>query len=230
MDVELTAGDGNRLTAYLARPEGSTGPRVVVLPDAHGLNAFYREMANRFAEAGMTSLAIDFYGRTAGSGPRDAAFDIEPHLEELRRENMIRDVRAAVAYLEADGAGPVFVAGFCMGGGTALLAGTTDMGLAGVIGFYAWTGELGRDEALPDDFVAGIRCPVLGLFGGADQVISEAVPRSFTDHLQRAGVPHEIVIYPSQPHGFFELRDMGVDGREDAAADAWRRLLDFVRA
>jgi dienelactone hydrolase len=68
-----------------------------------------------------------------------------------------------------------FLVGFWLGGATALLAGTTDLDVAGVVAFYPWTGDLGREPALPDEFVAGVRCPVLGLFGDADPVIPTAV-------------------------------------------------------
>src|SRR5689334_23406148 len=37
--------------------------------------------------------------------------------------------------------------------------------------FYPWTGALGREPALPDDFVSAMRRPVLGLFGAADEVV-----------------------------------------------------------
>jgi carboxymethylenebutenolidase len=222
----LTAADGNPFSAYDARPARSDGSAVVLLPDAHGLSPFYRQLALRFAESGIRTLVVDPFGRTAGTGPRDASFDFEPHLAQLHRAEMLLDSRAAVDHLaEVD---RVFIAGFCMGGGVALLAGTTDLDLAGVIGFYAWTGSLGRDGALPTDFVAAIRCPVLGLFGGADQVIDTAVPRAFDEYLHRAGVPHEIVIYPGQPHGFFELHDLGRDGHAEAATDAFGKLLAFV--
>ena len=87
---------------------------------------------------------------------------------------------------------------------------------------------LARDPALPDDFVTAIRCPVLGLFGDADHAIPAAVPRALDALMSRAGVPHEIVIYPGEPHGFFELHHMGEQGHRSAAADAWERLLSFV--
>lgn len=115
-----------------------------------------------------------------------------------------------------------------MGGGTALHAATTGLRLAGVIGFYAWTGELGQDPALPHEFAAAIRCPVLGLFGDADHAIPVAVPRALDEHMAKGGVPHEVVIYPGEPHGFFELHHMGQDGHQTATADAWERLLAFV--
>lgn len=227
-DLVLAASDGSRFAAYLATPEHPTGARAVMLPDARGLSAFYRDLAVHFAETGTAVLAIDYFGRTAGSQARSEDFDSGPHLAELRRETLLRDVGAAVGYLEAHGTGPTFVVGFCMGGGTALHAATTGLRLAGVVCFYGWTGELGKDPALPQDFAAGIRCPVLGLFGDADQAIPVAVPRALDECMKRAGVPHEIVIYPGEPHGFFELHQMGEAGHQSAATDAWRRSLDFL--
>jgi carboxymethylenebutenolidase len=225
----LTAPDGNQLAAYLATPEHPTGAAAVVLPDVRGLNPFYWEMARRFAETGTLALAIDYFGRTAGTGPRGTDFVNDPHVAELRRETMLQDVAAGVSYLHARASGPVYAVGFCLGGGVALHAGTADAELAGVVGFYAWTGEIGRSPALPHDFAEQIRCPVLGLFGDADHAIAVEVPRALDRAMTKAGVPHEVVIYPGEPHGFFELHHMGEDGHQAAAADAWERLLGFFR-
>lgn len=226
-DVTLVASDGNRFSGYLATPERPTGPRIVLLPDNHGLVPFYKELATMFATTGSVTLAIDYFGRTAGTDAHDADWAFGPHIGELRRDTLLRDVRAAVEHLD-DGAGPLFLVGFCMGGGTALHAGTTDLGLAGVVAFYPWIGELGKDPALPQDFVTGLRCPMLGMFGDADAVVPTSVPHAFDDQLDRAGVPHEIVIYPGRPHGFFEMHHLGREGHGGAAGDAWRRLLEFL--
>ena len=77
--VELTAADGTRCAAYCARPSAPTGAGIIVLPDVRGLAPFYEELALRFAEAGIDSVAIDYYGRTAGARRRDADFDHTPH-------------------------------------------------------------------------------------------------------------------------------------------------------
>ena len=224
-DLTLTASDGNRFAAYLATPERPTGARVVLLPDTHGLVPFYKELATMLATTGSVTLVIDYFGRTAGPDAHAADWAFGPHTDELRRDTLLSDVRAAVEHL---GSGPLFLVGFCMGGGAALHAATTDLGLAGVVAFYPWIGELGRDAALPEDFVTGLRCPMLGMFGGADAVVPASVPQALGEHLDRAGIPHEIVVYPGRPHGFFEMHHLGREGHGGAAADAWRRLLDFL--
>jgi carboxymethylenebutenolidase len=224
----LTAEDGNRFAAYLATPEHPSGVRAVLLPDAGGLRPFSTEMALRFAETGLTTLAIDYYGRTAGCEPRDDDYDTGPDRGQLRRQDVLADLATAVRYLREQAAGPVLAIGFCLGGGMALYAGTAGLDLAGVIAFYAWTGETGQDPALSHDFAAFIRCPVLGLFGDADHAVPADVPRALAEHMTRAGVPHEVVIYPGEPHGFFELHYIGEDGHQAATADSWERVLAFI--
>ena len=50
---------------------------IVVMPDVRGLHSFYKELAERFAEAGIDAVAIDYFGRTAGDGPRDEGFEYQ---------------------------------------------------------------------------------------------------------------------------------------------------------
>jgi len=61
--------------------------------------------------------------------------------------------------------------------------------------------------------------------GGAD----EGIPREAIDELDRAltetGVEHELIVYPTAPHSFFDRK---LEKFADASADAWRRVLDFV--
>jgi len=107
------------------------------------------------------------------------------------------------------------------------LTGTQVEGLAGVIGFYA---GLSRDFAGAGtllDRAMGVKCPALGLFGGADQNIPVDQVETFDHELDRAGVDHEVVIYPGAPHSFFDKRSAAY---AEASADAWTRVLGFIAA
>ena len=97
--LELTSADGTRFSAALAEaPEGSaTG--VVILPDVRGLYRFYVELAERFAAAGHSAIAIDYFGRTAGTGERDEDFDFMPHVAQTRVDQVQADVAAALEAL-----------------------------------------------------------------------------------------------------------------------------------
>ncbi len=62
---------------------------------------------------------------------------------------------------------------------------------------------------------------------GADQGIPPEQVEALDRALDGAGVEHEIKIYPGAPHSFFDRR---AHEFEDASADAWRRMLDFIAA
>src|SRR3982075_575277 len=98
-DLTFTSADGTRFMAYFARAAEPTGAGMVVMPDVRGLHQFYKELAQRFAEAGIDAVAIDYFGRTAGLTDRSDGFEYIPHVEKTTQENIAADVAAGVAYL-----------------------------------------------------------------------------------------------------------------------------------
>ena len=229
-DLVLMAEDGNRFYAYLAFPEHPSNAQILIYPDVRGLHKFYKELALRFAEVGVTALAIDYFGRTAGLSARDESFDFMPHVREMTLPGFFADVKAALAYLhEGDGAQrATFVTGFCMGGSLTFISGTQDFGFAGVIGFYA---GLSRQMAGAQKPVVEIgaeeRYPLLGLFGGADQGIPVEQVHQFEEGVKQSGLEHKIIIYPGATHSFFDRR---YEEFADASADAWKQMLSFIAA
>ena len=229
-DVVLTAADGNRFAAYIARPSNPKGSQVLIYPDVRGLHQFYKELALRFAEVGVAAIAMDYFGRTAGLTSRDEPFDFWPHVQQLRLPTVFADAKASLEHLHsATGySDSSFTVGFCLGGSLSLYTGTEDMGLAGIIGFYAGLSRQ-MDENKGTVLAAAdkIHYPVLGLFGGADQGIPQEQVHQLDEQLDKAGVEHEIVIYPNAPHSFFDRRAAEY---ADASSDAWQRVLTFMAA
>ncbi|MCY7419959.1 MAG: dienelactone hydrolase family protein [Chloroflexi bacterium] len=224
--LTLAALDGNEFSAYHAVPATPGTARMLVLPDVRGLFHYYEELALRFAEAGIEALAIDYFGRTAGIGRRDADFDFMPHVGQTTWAGLSADIRAAVARLRGDDPDArVFVVGFCFGGRIAFDSGSLGLGLAGAIGCYGVPIGQRGDIPAPVDIAAELASPILGLFGGADGAIPETSIAAFEDALTSAGVTHELVTYPDAPHSFFDRK---ADQFADASADSWRRILDFV--
>jgi carboxymethylenebutenolidase len=230
-DVELTAADGTRFAAYAARAGTPSGAGIVVLPDNRGLHQFYKDLAVRFAEASVDTVAIDYFGRTAGIGPRDDTFDPMPHLMQTRADAIAADVRAAVTYLRSPAGGApraIFTVGFCFGGANSWMQAANGLGLAGVIGFYGRPLGPTRDGSpAAIDRVGEFRCPVLGLFGGADESIPQSAVEQFDQALTKAGVPHEFHVYAGAPHSFFDRR---ATDYAEASRDAWQRMLSFISA
>ena len=154
--IVLTSADGTRFAAFRAEVSdsapgdtaeaeegasaGAAAPGrpagVVILPDVRGLFGFYERLAERFAGVGVDAVAIDYFGRTAGTGHRDADFEFRPHVAQTTPDGVAADIAAAVAHLRERGrVGAIVTVGFCFGGSYSFMeAANTD--LAGVVGFY----------------------------------------------------------------------------------------------
>jgi len=221
-EIVLTAADGTKFAAYFARASKPTGAGMVVLPDVRGLHRFYKELAQRFAEAGIDSVAIDYFGRTAGIGDRGDGFDFMPHVQQTTPEGIAADTAEAIAYLRSKDGGAVksvFTVGFCFGGSNSYNQSAMQKELDGAIGFY---GRPSRSEP----YIAEMKAPLLLMVAGADAATPLDVSRDFDKALTKAGVEHETQIYKDAPHSFF---DRGFAEWKDACDDAWRRILAFVK-
>jgi len=133
-ELVLRAADGNRLGAHDASADREGGPGILILPDVRGLHTFYRELALRFAQAGIHACAIDYFGRTAGVGVRGTDFDHRPHVDQTTDETIAMDAAAAIGHLRSSaggGATAVFSVGFCFGGRNSFNLSTRGLGLAG---------------------------------------------------------------------------------------------------
>jgi carboxymethylenebutenolidase len=226
--LTLRAADDNAFAAFRARPVSPSGAGVLILPDVRGLHPYYEELALRFAEHGHDALAIDWFGRTAGVGRRDADFEFMPHVTATTWDGIAADIEAGVAALHADGVARVFVLGFCMGGRMAFLAGSLGLELAGVIGFYGTLVGPWRNDAPEPVVRAGqMGAPVLGLFGGADQAIPAEHVAAYERALTDAGVEHRLITYPDAPHSFFDRK--AADFAAESAA-AWDEVTGFIAA
>jgi carboxymethylenebutenolidase len=226
-DLRLTAADGTRVAAYLATPGDTVRAQVVILPDARGLHDFYKELALRFADVGMRALTFDYFARTAENDDRTEPFDYMTHIQQMTPDSFGLDLDAAIQAIRQDGGEelPTFTVGFCMGGSLSFWAGTRGYSLAGVIGFYAGLTRTRGAVTPAIGWARQIQCPVLGLFGGADQGIPQEDVDRFERELEEGGVPHEIVVYPGAPHSFFDRK---ANEFAAASADAWNRVQGFI--
>jgi carboxymethylenebutenolidase len=192
---------------------------MIVLPDVRGLHPYYMDLTQRFAEAGIPAVAIDYFGRTAGATARDDEFEYMPHVQQVDPANVRADVAAAMERLRSDtGAGPIFTVGFCFGGSQSWRLSATDLDLAGVIGFY------GR-PVMVNDVIDQMHIPMLMQIAGADMATPQEEFVEFERKLTAQGVEHDMKVYEGAPHSFF---DRSFAEWKDAGADSWRRILDFI--
>ena len=212
----MRSTDGSYFSAHFAHPDISSATGVVILPDVRGLHDFYRDLAHRLAEAGHHAVAIDYFGRTAGTTARGDDFPFRDHVAEIEPSSVDRDVAAAVAWLGRT-ATATFTVGFCLGGALSWRQSAANPGLAGCVGFY---GKPDRAR----DAIPGMRAPLLLLAAGED-VTPVAEVEAFAADVRAAGTEAELHVYSDAPHSFFDRR---FDDYKDESVDAWRRLLDFI--
>jgi carboxymethylenebutenolidase len=115
--------------------------------------------------------------------------------------------------------------GFCYGGFQSFMAATNaELGLAGAVGFYgSLSGK--RFGIKPAERAADVTCPILGLFGGADEGIPAEQVAEYDEALSAAGRAHTFHVYPGAPHSFFDRRHEQFAAESE---DAWRRTLTFL--
>ena len=226
----LEAADGNRFNAFAAAPDGSSSHKaVLVLPDVRGLFGFYEDLACQFAAHGYRSIAIDYFGRTAGVEGRNPDFPFMDHIAQTTSAGLNADIAAAVDSLRAeDPDAEIYVIGFCFGGNIAWGSATHGHGLAGAIGFY---GKPETDRPAGDGSIWDrchlIECDILALFGGDDPGIPAENIERFGAALDAAGVGNDIVVYPDAPHSFFDRSQADF---ADESLDAWNRIMSFIEA
>lgn len=224
--LTLTSADGTEVAAAYAAPAAPAGAGVVLLPDIRGLHRYYVALAERFAEAGLPAVAVDWFGRTAGlpaSGVRDEDVDWPTHIPQVTAAGVDADVTAAIGYLRERTRPdlPVVTVGFCFGGSHSWRLAGSDLDLAACIGFY------GRPELVGD--APAVR-PTLMVIAGADAATPVADQLALAERLRAGGAEVETAVYDGAPHSFF---DRAHDDWAPACADVWRRVLaltDRVRA
>jgi carboxymethylenebutenolidase len=203
---------------YLAAPEGEGPyPAVVVIHEAYGLNANIKDIARRLAAEGYVALAVDLF-----SG-RNRAVCMSRFMAGLLVGSVNRfgidDLKAALTFLakapnvDAQRLGAI---GFCMGGSFAIAWACTDSRLKAIAPFYA---------ANPRPLEEAVKrlCPVVGSYPERD--FSAGSARKLEQALDRAGVAHDIKVYPGARHSFFNDQGRAYDAA--ASGDAWARVLAF---
>ena len=225
--------EGRDLAAALALPATRSGrlPAVILIHELFGLNRDIRSIAARFAAEGYVAIAPDFM---TGLGPQPLCIvRFARGLNRIGTGRPYRQLSAIRSWLggrfDVDGA-RIGVAGFCIGGGLALLYAATAEEVAVVAPFYA---------PVPADAETRLArvCPVVASYGGRDRIFGSMAGRLETA-LTAAGVEHDVKSYPKAGHSFMN-RHRGIAGwlggripmhagyEPEAAEDAWRRMLAF---
>ena len=223
--ISLQVSDGIKMGAYVARPDDKEKhPGVLVFQEAFGVNAYIRNIAERFANEGYIAIAPELFYRThPGFEGSYTDFDRAP-MAGLSDENLEADARAAFEWLknepQLDG-NKIASIGFCMGGRVSYLANSI-LPLKAAISFYGGNiapSLLGRAEALHG--------PMLFFWGGLDAHIGQDQRRAVIDALAAAKKVYANIEFSDANHGFF--CDQRTSYNKEASLQAWPMTLQFLK-
>ena len=213
--LQLRASDGNTLSAYVVRPEGTPRGAIVVVQEIFGVNSHVRRVVEQYAAEGYVAIAPAMFDRFEKDV--DLGYDakgIEQGVAFMMRTtntSTLADLDAAITTVSH--AGRVGMVGYCWGGRSTYLA-ACHANIAAAVVYYGG----GLPQLLPDT----PRCPVMFHFGERDSHI----PLSDVDQVRNANPQGIFHLYPAG-HGFNCSERQDFD--QASAQLAFGRTIEFFR-
>jgi carboxymethylenebutenolidase len=231
-EIKVKVADGE-MAAYRAQPAtGSNFPVVLVVSEIFGVHEYIADTCRRLAKLGYQAIAPELFARHGDPRKVSSIQEILTGIvAKVPDAQVMSDLDACVAWAKVSGGDTarLGITGFCWGGRIVWLYAAHNPQLrAGV----AWYGRLvGQASALtpkqPTDLAAGLKAPVLGLYGGADSGIPLDTVWDMQDKLKAAGGKSMIHVYDDAPHAFHA--DYRPSYRKDHAEDGWKRMQAWFR-
>jgi len=232
--------EGFSVPFYYAAPAGKKNlPVVLVIQEIFGVHEYIADTCRRFAKAGYLAIAPEMFARQGDPATYSQMAKLMAEVvSKVPDAQVMADLDGAIKWAGENGGNlkKVAITGFCWGGRiTWLYASQSKNVKAGV----AWYGRLvGAASELtpkhPLDLAAGLKAPVLGLYGGQDGGIPLTTVNQMKDVLAEAGAKgnkaakaSEFVVYKDAPHAFHA--DYRPSYRKDEAADGFARALAWFK-
>lgn len=206
-------------TFYVEPKETRDDTRTIVLAmHVWGVDANMRDIAERFAADGYAVEVPDLYAAfdaPSGDGATDHT-QFVPFATQLATEGIDAALLTSARRLkERFPKTKTAIAGFCMGGKIALhrTIGYSETFSAAAV----WYGAIAIDPGI-------VEIPVVASYGAEDSGIPTDSVRAFEEGLH---VPHDIKMYENAGHAFCDASRASYEPK--AAADSWRRTMNFLR-
>ncbi|MCT7950677.1 dienelactone hydrolase family protein [Ancylothrix sp. C2] len=232
-EVKIPVEDGE-IPAYRAMPaSGNSFPVVLVVQEIFGVHEHIQDVCRRFAKLGYLAIAPEMFARQGDvSGMTNVQEIVSKVVSKVPDAQVMSDLDATIAWAEKSSKGDgnkVGITGFCWGGRVVWMYAAHNPKIkAGV----AWYGRLMSDSTAltpkhPIDVAPYLKVPVLGLYGGKDDLIPNEAVEKMRGILKAGESGSEIILYPDAPHGFYA--DYRPTYRKEPAEDGWRRLLAWFK-
>ena len=231
--VSLTGHNGDKISAYVARPTGSGPfPGVVLIHHVPGWDEFYREMTRRFAQHGYNAICPDLFCRVGHGTPDDVAAKVRA-AGGVSDDAVVADVAAARTWLRAlpTSNGKVGLIGTCSGGRHTVLVASRVKGFDAAVDCWGGRVVMTPDQLSPNlpvapiDLTKDLSAPLLGLFGNEDKAPTPEQVDQHEAELKKHGKTYEFHRFDGAGHGFFYYdRPMY---RVQPAMEGWEKVFAF---
>jgi carboxymethylenebutenolidase len=232
-EISINVG-GVTVLVYRAQPADKPNPPVIlVISEIFGVHEHIADVARRFAKQGYMALAPNLFVRQGD--PQKVA-----NIADLMRDiisktpdaEVMADLDATVDWARQNGGNvdKLGITGFCWGGRiTWMYSAHNPRVKAGV----AWYGRLVGEPSAnspkhPIDIAAGLKVPVLGLYGAKDTGIPVASIERMKAELAKGSTGSTFVVYPDAGHAF--NADYRPSYVEADAKDGFTRALAWFKS
>ncbi len=230
-EVKIPVADGE-IPAYRAQPaKGKHFPVVIVIEEIFGVHEHIKDLCRRLAKLGYLAIAPELYSRL---GDIVSMTDIHQVIDTVNKApdtQSFSDLDATVAWVEKNGGihGKLAITGFCRGGRMTWMYAEHNPHVKAAV---AWYGPLeGKtSDAFPSNPIDGVpqlKVPVLGLYGGKDQGITQDTIEDMKKKLATIHTPTKFIVYPDAEHGF--NADYRPSYNAEAATDGWKQMLAWFK-
>ena len=216
--------NGSEASGYLVRPDGGSGPGVLVIQEWWGLDSGIKEMATRLGTAGFVALAPDLYhGELAAHDEMDKANEL---MNAMPPDRAARDMSGAIDYLAGldgvTGSG-IGVVGFCMGGMLSfLIAAARPDKVVAVAPFYGFP----PPEMEPD--WSKLTATIRGHMAEHDDFFTPEGAKALEAKLQGMGKDVSLTIHPGTGHAFMAPHNALGTLNEEVASVIWPQVCEFL--
>lgn len=227
-DLSVQAGDGEK------------HPGLIVIHEIWGLVPHIKDIADRFAAQGYSTVAPNLFHTLALEGRADQSLLAQMQEPETRDEaqKKMREVFAPVRspefgaqavamlkqcvdYLAQESrvdAEHIGVTGFCFGGTYTFALAAADARIKAAVPFYG--------QPLAPGQVKNLQCPILAFYGTHDTALADSLP-ALKEAMQKEGKDFTAVMYPDTGHAFFNDTNERMYNAADAH-DSWDKTLAFL--
>src|SRR5262249_12286392 len=198
--ISIAAQDGGTFRAYMAKPRVGSGPGIILLHEAFGVNDYIRSVADYFAEEGYVVVAPDLLWRIKPGielgyeeGDRKAASAIN---EQFDPQLAVRDIAATVSAMRALPfcKGKIAGLGFSLGGKLVVMAAAGKLIDCGV-SYYG----VGLEKLTRELSVLGV--PLAFHCAENDKFVAPETVGAIRKATENSAYA-EVYVYPGADHGF----------------------------